>query len=125
MSETTRMEYLGGYAEGWTKGDVERILEHTTPDYLFFDPAVAKYGVNKSQFPKYFTAELQCPKGLETVVPEFMTLSEVITKDDGNVLTAWCWWRINWIKIEGAGVIKVTDDGVVSEKIAYFRHLRV
>lgn len=53
----------------------------------------------------------------------FMDISEVLTKDDGDGLTASCWWEIPGTNILGSGLIKVANDGVVSELIACYTKL--
>ena len=53
----------------------------------------------------------------------FMVLSEVITMDGDDGLTASCWWEILGTNIQGSGLIKVANDGVVSEQIAYYTKL--
>ena len=52
-----------------------------------------------------------------------MELTEVTTNEDGGLLTAWCWWSIPGTALQGAGLIKVGDDGVRSEKLAYYTKL--
>ena len=39
------------------------------------------------------------------------------------MLTAWVWWSIPNTSIQGAGLIKVGDHGVVSERLAYYTPL--
>ncbi len=41
----------------------------------------------------------------------FMELIEVTTREDSGILTAWCWWSIPDTTFQGAGLIKVGDDG--------------
>ena len=37
-------------------------------------------------------------------LPEpFMQLSEVVTREDQDILTAWCWWAIPGTDIQGSG----------------------
>lgn len=116
-------DYLGMYAEGWTKGDADMILKAAAEDYTFDDP---NYGVvSRSAFANYLE------KLKETVatlcggqVPNpFMELSEVITQEDGGVLTTWCWWAIPGTDIKGSGLIKVDPAGVHSEVITYYAKL--
>lgn len=53
----------------------------------------------------------------------FMEVTEVVTSEEGNLLTAWVWWSIPNTSIQGAGLIKVGDHGVVSERLAYYTPL--
>ncbi len=54
---------------------------------------------------------------------QFLALSEVLTGEADGELTAWCWWTAPGTGIEGSGLIKVTDDGVVSERLTYYTAL--
>lgn len=116
-------DYLGTYAEGWTNGDSEAILSATSDTFVFDDPNAGN--VAKGDFSNFFA-------GLKEAVASirggdydgpFMELTEVVTKDDDGVLTASCWWEIPGTDIQGSGLIKVANDGVVSERIAYYTKL--
>ena len=54
---------------------------------------------------------------------QFLALSEVLTGEEDGELTAWCWWTAPGTSIEGGGLIKVSDDGVVSERLTYYTAL--
>jgi hypothetical protein len=101
----SRADHLGAYAVGWTNGDPAAIL--------------------KGDFAAYF-AELK--ETLDTIrggTPQqtFIDLTEIVTNDEGGVLTAWCWWSFPGTDIQGSGLLKVSDDGVVSERITYYTAL--
>lgn len=51
-------------------------------------------------------------------------LSHVFSEEADSVLTAWAWWSFPGTGIEGSGLIEVGDDGVRSERIAYYSHPR-
>ena len=116
-------DFLGTYAEGWTNGDCEKILSVASDSFVFDDPNAGK--VTKEGFEEFFA-------GLKELVGSirgdghdgpFMELSEVVTRDDEDGLTASCWWEIPGTDIQGSGLIKVSGDGVVSERIAYYTKL--
>ncbi len=116
-------DYLGTYAEGWTNGDSETILSVVSDSFVFDDPNAGK--VSKGEFAEFFSglrATVASIRGDEHEGP-FMELSEVVTKEDGDGLTASCWWSIPGTDIQGSGLIKVGSDGVVSERIAYYTKL--
>ena len=48
----------------------------------------------------------------------FIDISKLVTKEEGSVLTRWCWWHFPGAQIQGSGLIKVGDGGVLAEKIA-------
>lgn len=115
-------EHLESYAEGWSKGDVDIILEVVTDTYVFDDPHSGR--IAKSDFRAYF-AELQ--KTVASIRGDvempFMEFSEQIGTEEAGVVTAWCWWAVPGTRLEGSGIIKVWPQGVVSERIAYYTQL--
>ena len=114
-------DHLAAYAEGWTNGDADKILGCTTADYVFDDPNSAP--VPKSGFVAYLNGlkeTVSSTRGDSTGDGPFMELSEVVTSEVDGVLTAWCWWSIPNTPIQGAGLIKVGDNGVQSERIAFY-----
>lgn len=116
-------EHLGKYAEGWIKGDADTILSASAPDYTFDDPNSGV--ISRKAFSNYLgelkeTVTSMC--GGKTPEP-FMELSEVLTQEDGDKLTAWCWWAIPGTDIKGSGLIKVDKAGVHSEVITYYTKL--
>jgi hypothetical protein len=50
----------------------------------------------------------------------FDIIDKVVQDKDG-VLLEWYWWRLAGTDVEGAAVIKTTDEGVVSERLTYYR----
>ena len=116
-------DHLGTYAEGWTKSDAAMILRSVCDDYTFDDPNVGK--IAKRAFSEYLEKLKQTVRSLRGgSLPEpFMELSEVVTREDQGVLTAWCWWAVPGTDIQGSGLIKVETDGVRSEVISYYTKL--
>lgn len=113
-------EYLGLYAEAWTEGDVNTILEATAPDYTFDDPNEA-VPVTRERFVDYFVGlkgYVRLQRGTGRPLP-FMALSEVVVEPREDNLAAWCWWSVPETDLHGAGFIMVTPTGVISERIAY------
>jgi hypothetical protein len=116
-------EHLGTYAEGWTKGDAELILKAAADNFTFNDPNAGV--IPKSEFAAYLEGMKETVSSLRggTLPEPFMELSEVVTKEEEGVLTAWCWWAIPGTQIKGSGLIKVGSEGVQSEMIAYYTKL--
>ena len=116
-------DFLGTYAEGWTNGDSDTILSATSDSFFFDDPNAGK--VAKEEFQEFFAGLKEAVASIRGAGHEgpFMELSKVVTKDDGDGLTASCWWEIPGTDIQGSGLIKVANDGVVSERIAYYTKL--
>ena len=114
---------LGRYAEGWTKGDAEMILSAASESFVFDDPNAG--AIAREDFAEYLA-------GLREVVAaargtgsseSFMELSEVLTQEADGELSASCWWVIPGTDIQGSGLIKVGNEGVTSERIAYYTKL--
>jgi hypothetical protein len=113
-------DYLGKYAEGWTKGDAEAILKAVSDDYTFDDPNVGK--ITKSDFSNYLAGLRESARSKQSgrLPTSFMELSEVVTQEKDGVMTAWCWWSIPGTTMKGSGLIKVGATGVRSEVITYY-----
>ncbi len=116
-------DYLGTYAEGWTNGDAGTILRAASDSFVFDDPNAEK--IAKADFAEYLAGLKEIVASIRGSEYEgvFMELSEVLTKDDGDELTASCWFAIPGTDIQGSGLIKVGSDGVRSERIAYYTKL--
>ena len=113
-------DHLGRYAEGWSKGDAELIMQAMTDEYILDDPNAGK--ISKDMFVNYLNEMKQTVKTLcNSKLPEpFMALTEVLTSEDSEITTAWCAWEIPGTPIKGAGLIKVNSSGVISEVLTYY-----
>jgi hypothetical protein len=113
-------DHLGTYAEGWSKGDAVTILGATAEGYTFDDPASGV--IAKEDFPDYLEElkKMVASQCGGQVPDPFMELSEVVTREDDGVVTAWCWFAIPDTQIKGSGLIKVDASGVRSEVITYY-----
>ncbi|MCH8155699.1 MAG: nuclear transport factor 2 family protein [Proteobacteria bacterium] len=116
-------DYLGRYAEGWTKGDAEMILSAASESFAFDDPNAG--AIAREDFTEYLAGlreAVTAVRGAESG-DSFMEISEVITQETDDGLSASCWWTIPGTDIQGSGLIKVGSDGVKSERIAYYTKL--
>ena len=119
-----KRDYLGRYAEGWNKGDASIILESVADSFQFDDPNAGS--ISKNGIPDYLAGLKQEAQNIRSEAADgFMELTEVVTQEEGDVLTAWCWWSISGTPIQGSGLIKIEDGGVVSERITYYTKLPV
>ncbi len=116
-------DHLGAYAEGWTNGDADKIIGSVSDDFVLDDPNEGKVG--KADIATHLAGLKEAVASMrgEDYSGPFMELTEVTTGEDGGVLTAWCWWSIPGTAFQGAGLIKVGDSGVQSEKLAYYTKL--
>ena len=116
-------DYIAAYAEGWTLGDSEKIMGAVSPDMVFDDPNVGK--ITRDSLPDYIAglknavAELRGGKGYDTL----MEMTEIVIKDEETPASIWAWFTVPGTALAGSALIKVAEDGVVSERIAYYTAL--
>ncbi len=113
---------MGKYAEGWTNGDTATILESLDAAYELDDP---NFGlVKKAGFAEYldgFKGVVAEMRGQES--SPLIELSEIVTQEEGDILTAWAWWVVPGTPIQGSGLIKVGPNGVLSERLTFYTKL--
>ncbi len=116
-------DHLSRYADGWMRGDLETILSSVSSDYVFDDPNEGQ--ITKGNLPTYMgqlKEIVSSLRGTESAT-QFMELSEIVTQEEEDGLTAWCWWEIPGTEIKGSGLIKVGPEGVRSERLTYYTKL--
>ena len=116
-------DHLGTYAEGWIKGDADILTKALADEYTFDDPNAGK--IPKSNMAEYmagFKEEIASLRGGDSSEP-FLEVSELVTQEEGDSLTAWCWWSVPGTEMKGSGLIKVGPEGVRSEVITYYTSL--
>ena len=116
-------DHLGAYVDGWTNGDADKIIESLADSYVLDDPNEGK--ITKAEIANYLAGMKEAVatmRGKDYAGP-LMELAEAMTHEDQGVLTAWCWWSFPGTAFQGAGLLKVGDDGVRSEKLAYYTKL--
>jgi len=119
----SKADHLAAYAEGWTTGTINTILSALADDFVLDDPNHGR--VAKNDMPAYL-------EGMKATVSELrggkkesqlLELTEVVTGEEEGILTAWCWWTAPGTAIAGSGLIKVSDSGIVSERLTYYTAL--
>ncbi len=116
-------DHLGVYTDGWTNGDADKIIGALSDDFMLDDPNEGRFG--KADITKYLAGlkeAIASVRGKDYSGP-LMELTEITTRENGDVLTALCWWSIPGTTLRGAGVIEVGDEGVQSERLAYYSKL--
>jgi len=119
MSKT---DHLNRYAEGWIKGDTSTIMSALDDEYQLDDPNDRV--ISKVEFPDYhagFKSLVESIRGASE--NPCLDIGELVTNEDSGVLIAWCWWTIPGTPVQGSGLIKVGDDGVISERLTYYTKL--
>ncbi len=119
----SKADHLAAYAEGWSTGNSDKVVASLADSFVLDDPNHGR--VSKAEMSGYMD-------GMKAMVTELrggkedaqlLALTEVLTSDADGVLTASCWWAVPGTSIEGGGLIKVSDDGVVSERLTYYTAL--
>ena len=119
----TIQDHIAAYAEGWTLGDSAKIMSAVSPRIVLDDPNVGK--VTHDALPDYIA-------GLKGAVSELrngasqeklMDMTEIVIKDDEMPVSIWAWFTVPGTALAGSALIKVADDGVIEERIAYYTSL--
>ncbi len=80
-------------------------------------------GLRRDLSPLPRVAARQLRGGAE--VSPVMRIGEVVTHEEGDLLTVWLWWAVPGTALESAGLIKIAPTGVVSERLTYFTKLEI
>ena len=119
----SKADHLAAYAEGWTTGNTDKLISALADNYVLDDPNHGR--VAKGEMAAYLdgmkAAVSELRGGKEEA--QFLALSEVLTGEEDGELAAWCWWSVPGTSLAGGGLIKVSDDGVVSERLTYYTAL--
>ena len=112
-------DHIAAFAEGWTTGNLERILESLAPQFTLDDPNAGEFG--KSDIPAYLDGLKLAVGELRGQMPyaPLMEMSEVVIKDDETPTSVWAWWAVPGTPLAGSALVKVSEDGVVSERLTY------
>ena len=115
-------DYLNQYAEGWTKGDTQIIMGSLADSFQLDDPNAGK--ITKQAFSEYLSGMWQMVEGIRGKTGDpLLEITEVVTQEEQGVLTAWVWWAVPGTPIQGSGLIKVGDQGVLSERLCFYTKL--
>ena len=119
----SKADHLAAYAEGWTTGNSDKIISTLADSYVLDDPNHGR--VAKGEMAAYLDGMKALVSELRGGVAQaqFLALTEVVTGEADGELTAWCWWSIPGTSIGGGGLIKVSDDGITSERLTYYTAL--
>ena len=98
--------------------DAAKILASVTGDFVFDDPAEPE-PVTKAAIVEYMPVWPKKAEALGTAF-KFDIIDKVVQDKDG-VLLEWYWWWLAGTEVEGSAVIKTSDDGVISERLTYYR----
>ena len=111
------------YLEGWRLGDPALSLGATAAGFYYDDPNTGR--IMRDDFIGFMEDFKDAAKEIcNGVLPEpFLTYTETVMQQQESVMTVWCWWCVTGTDFQGSAIIKVDDNGVLSERIAYFSPL--
>jgi hypothetical protein len=115
--------YIDTYLKGWELGDGALSLSVTAEDFCYDDPNTGR--IPRDQFVQFvedFKSAAIEMGGTENASP-FLQYTDVVIKDDSLPATVWCWWQAVGTELQGCALIKVSEAGILHEKIAYFSRL--
>ncbi len=114
---TNREKIREAYRDGWMEMDPGKLIATLAPGFIFDDPALPE-PITKDTIAQYMADWDEKVKGLSG---EWSYVhSDEAQADKDGVLLRWGWWKFTGINLEGSRVMKVTDEGVVFERIAYY-----
>lgn len=114
-----REDYLTAYTEGFANRDIDGLFGSLADSYVMDDPNAGK--IPKAGMKDYtagFCAAVDGMRAADDSSP-MLAITVELSRDDGDETTVLVWWNVPNTPMEGAGIIKVGDDGVRSERLAY------
>ena len=116
-------QIIDTYLKGWELGDGALSLSVTTDSFCYDDPNTGR--IERYQFVEFvedFKRAAIEMGGAKNANP-FLRYSDVVIKDDEFPATVWCWWQAVGTGLQGCALVKIGEQGVLHEKIAYFSRL--
>ena len=113
-----RMDLLKEYLAGVQSMDPKRAMRVAAPDYRWYDGMVAE-PITKEQFSEYL---LNWEDRMRSIggTGRYEVSDELLADQGGHILR-WAWWKFVGTDVAGSALLKVGNDGVIYEKIAYFK----
>ena len=116
-------QHIDTYLKGWELGDGALSLSVTAANFCYDDPNSRRIARHEFvQFVEDFKAAA-IELGAAVNASPFLQYSDVVIKDDTLPATVWCWWQAVGTDLQGCALVKVGEEGVLHEKIAYFSRL--
>ncbi|WP_073195809.1 hypothetical protein [Roseovarius marisflavi] len=115
---TKRMDLLKEYLAGVQSMDPKRAMRAAAPDYRWYDGMVSE-PITKERFSEYL---LNWEDRMRSIggTGRYEVSDELLADQEGHILR-WAWWKFVGTDVAGSALLKVGNDGVIYEKIAYFK----
>ena len=110
--------FLDLYLEGWEALDANKVIASLADDFTYIDPSMPD-PITKAMMPDYmnhWVSRTQAAGGTGT-----LSLADTVTQEQDGALLSWTWWQFDGTDVQGAALIKVSEQGVLFEKIAFYK----
>ena len=98
--------------------DAEKLVSSVADGFEFDDPAEPE-PITKTNLVRYMPAWPDKAKALGGTFR--FEITDKVVQDKDGVLLEWYWWKLIGTDVEGAAVIKTTDEGVLFERLSYYK----
>lgn len=109
---------LAEYLAGVQSMDPVRAMRAAAPGYLWYDGMVPE-PITRERFADYLLSWEDRMKSIGGT-GRYEVSDELAADRDGYILR-WAWWKFVGTDVGGSALLKVGDEGVIYEKIAYFK----
>lgn len=115
---TGARQFLDTYLLGWEEMDADKVISSLADEFTYIDPSMPE-PVTKAMMRDYMKQWAERTAALGGTGE--LTLADTVSQaQDGNLLS-WTWWRFDGTDVQGAALIKASDQGVLFEKIAFYK----
>ena len=116
-------QHIETYLKGWELGDGALSLSVTADSFCYDDPNTGR--IPRDEFVQFVEdfKSAAVEMGGEAGANPFLQYSDVVIRDEELPATVWCWWQAVGTELQGCALVKVGEEGVLHEKIAYFSRL--
>ena len=116
-------QFIETYLKGWESGDGELSLSVTADDFSYDDPNTGT--ISRSDFVAFVNAFKQAAveMGAKENAKPLLNYSDLVINEYKTTVTVWCWWHAVGTVLQGSALIRVNEQGILHEKIAYFSKL--
>lgn len=97
--------------------NVELVLSAIAEGFVFDDPALPA-PVTKSTIAGYMSSWEERTRALSGTWG--YEKSDEVVQDRDGVLLRWDWWHFPGTGLQGSAVTKITDEGIIYERLAYY-----
>jgi len=111
-----RFTHLNAYLGSW--GLPDQVLPALASDFVLDDPGEAA-PITKATIIDWMDRWAENMKAIGGNGQ--VESSDSVEYDHDGLLLRWSWWHFIGTEVEGAAIIKVTDQGVAHHRIAYSR----